>query len=55
MPLFMPIGFAPEVIANNPYLIIYRAKIIAVVVPSPAAALTLNATCMHMKQHNTTI
>ena len=43
-PLFKSIGFAPAVTFFKPSLTIACAKIVAVVVPSPARSLVLEAT-----------
>lgn len=44
IPFFIETGFAPEVTLKSPSLIISRARIDAVVVPSPAESLVLLAT-----------
>lgn len=45
MPLLRDIGLDPLATANNPSLMISRARMIAVVVPSPAELFVLLATC----------
>lgn len=44
IPFFIETGFAPKATATNPDLIISRAKMIAVVVPSPVESFVLVAT-----------